>query len=117
MRRAISCVYCAPKSRIRILSLWILLIGTVSSIPRTRDVVVSFPATNYTEPGSIQPVVRRLFRDRHVMHVRLADTCAGYAHELGFAAHVLDTGATDVTHRGTQTAAELMQDRTQWSAI
>ena len=31
MRRAISCVYCAPKSRIRILSVWMSVIGAVAS--------------------------------------------------------------------------------------
>src|SRR6185437_181264 len=73
-RRAISCVYCAPKSRIRILSLWMFC--TCGSI--------------------VHPVIRCFLRDLHVVHLRLAHAGAGHAHELRLAAHVVDGRAAAI---------------------
>src|SRR5436189_184217 len=55
-------------------------------------------------------IVRRLFRDGHVVRVRLAEACAGDPHEAG-PLHVLDRGRAAVAHRLAQPSDELVQDR------
>src|SRR5690349_14798324 len=111
MRRAISWAYCAPKSRMRILSLWMSVIGrrrgswlmwVVAAIrggpvgggcparplrtghSRTREAV---PRKRVRSPHA---VVRRFLGDLHVVDVALALAGAGDHHELGLAAHLLD---------------------------
>src|SRR5262249_5472162 len=66
---------------------------------------------------SIQPIIRRFLRDRNVVHVRLAHTGAGNADEMRFGVHLVDGRAADVTHRGAQSAGELVHDAAQRSAV
>src|SRR5690554_4635395 len=99
MRRAISWVYCAPKSRIRILSLWMSVMSAVAWAWMRAG-----SACGREAGASPCLVVRRLLGDLHVVHVALARAGVGDAHELGPGAHVLDGGATDVTHGGVQPA-------------
>src|SRR3972149_6402304 len=80
-RRAISCVYCAPKSRIRIL---------------------------WCTPRLFHPVVGRFLHDLHVVHVRFAHAGGGDLHELRLAAQLLHRGAAGVTHAGAHAAGELL---------
>src|SRR5258708_19810734 len=67
-RRAMSCVYWAPKSRIR--TFWCLL----------------------------DPVIRRLLDDLHVVHVRLADSRGGGLHQLPAGAHPLAVCLSVLAH-------------------
>src|SRR6185312_14158600 len=94
-RRAISCVYCEPKSRMRILSVWMFC----------------------TRGSVIHPVVRRFLGDLHVVHVRLAHACARDAHELRTLAHRLDVLAAAVAHRCPQATDQLVHDAAQRPAI
>src|SRR5690606_30442245 len=110
MRRAISWVYCAPKSRMRILSLWMSVIGF--SWQWTVRRVAERPA-----PASTDLVVRRLLGDGHVVHVALALAGAGDHHELRLAAHLLDGAAADVAHGGAQAAGELVDDAADRAAV
>src|SRR5512147_820070 len=80
-RRAMSCVYCAPKSRIRILSCTYRL---------------------------FHAVVRRFLHDLHVVHVRLAHARGRDLHELGLVAQLLHGGAARVAHAGAHAAGELL---------
>src|SRR5687767_9270093 len=75
-RRAISWVYCAPKSRIRMRCAWMSERGKVSA----------------------DTVVGRFFRDRDVVNVAFAHTGVGDANELGARAHFLNGLAAGVTH-------------------
>src|SRR5687768_18319046 len=104
MRRAISCVYCAPKSRIRILSVWMecmqgfgirgwgfgqagrggwMVVGIRRLSERRQRKRTAFPNPQSRIPApSVEPIVRRFLRDRDVMHMRLSVTHRGDAHEL-----------------------------------
>src|SRR5690606_28981482 len=93
MRRAISCVYWAPKSRIRILSLWM-------SCMESADLVV-----------------RRLAGDLDVVHVALARAGAGDADHDRLAAHLVDGRAADVAHGRAQPTGELVDDGAQRAAV
>src|SRR5258708_7606089 len=73
-RRAMSCVYWAPKSRIR--TFWCLL----------------------------DPVIRRLLDDLHVVHVRLADSRGGDLDELAAGAQLFDGGVAGIAHARAQAA-------------
>src|SRR6478672_7332365 len=89
MRRAISCVYCAPKSRIRILSLWMLAFGSwVIAVPfsRNEEGKLASPFGGFASP---RPVVRRFLGDLHVVHVALALARTRDLHEARLRAHVL----------------------------
>src|SRR4249919_1779736 len=117
MRRAISCVYCAPKSRIKILSawmsaLWMSVIVSFVSYKRRRE-TWRLPSV----VASPRPVIRRLLRDLHVVHVALARPCIGDAHEARLPAHLLDRGATQVTHRRAQATRQLVHDAGERAAI
>src|SRR5262245_50678544 len=78
MRRAMSCVYCDPKSRMRTSSLF------------------------------IATIVRRLFGDDDVVDVRLAQSRLGDADELGARAHVVDVLRPGVAHRRLEAADQLV---------
>src|SRR5919197_960918 len=77
-RRAMSWVYWAPKSSIRIF--WCLL----------------------------DPVIGSLLHDLHVVHVRFPDAGGGDLDELRARAHLVDRGAAGVTHARAQAAGELL---------
>ncbi len=61
--------------------------------------------------GSSHPIVRCFLGDLHIMHMAFAVTGVGNAHERGLGAHVFNRRTAGVTHRCTQTARELMQNR------
>src|ERR1700734_1743996 len=103
-RRAISCVYCAPKSMIRIRCAWISAGGATGS-------------SAATDSSSGRAVIGRLLRDRHVMHVALAHAGVGDAHEPRSGSHFLDVVAAGIAHGGTQSAGELVQDRDQAALV
>src|SRR5690606_31936948 len=111
MRRAISWVYCAPKSRMRILSLWMSVMEGFGCSGRWRRVALR-PA-----PASTDLVVRRLLGDGDVVHVALALAGAGDHHELRLLAHLLDGRAAHVAHGGAQAAGELVDDAAQRAAV
>src|SRR2546425_810111 len=54
------------------------------------------------------PVVRRFFRDGHVVHVALAEAGGRDANQLRFALELRDRAAAAVAHPRAQTADELM---------
>src|SRR6059058_849085 len=90
-RRAISCAYCPPRSTTRTGR----SSGGRSGSGRTSA-----------------PVIRRLFRDRHVVRMRLPQPRGRDAHELR-ALHVLDRRRAAIPHRLPQPADELVQDRAE----
>src|SRR6185437_12353283 len=121
IRRAISCVYCDPKSRMRILSVWMSCIresGTGSRESSKAGRGNRFPILDSPFPAlSAEPVIRRFLGDLHIVHVRFAHTGAGDAHELRLLAHLFDIRAPAIAHRCAQTAHQLMHDRAQRTAI
>src|SRR4051794_32309219 len=90
-RRAISCAYWPPKSR--------------TSTGRS-----SATGNSTTFDDGSATIVRRLFRDRHVVRMRLAETGARDAHKAG-ALHLVDGRRAAVAHRLTQTADQLVENR------
>src|SRR6516225_1470945 len=104
-RRAMSCVYCAPKSRIRMRCAW--MSGCAAATAGVAPAGWETPAMD----RSGHPVVGCLLGDAHIVHVALAHTCAGDAHEDRPGAHVGDVATAGVTHRRPQPAGELVQDR------
>src|SRR5437868_14428647 len=68
-------------------------------------------------PLLIHPIIRGFLRDRHVVHVALADAGVRHAHEMRTAAHLLDRRATDVAHARAQAADELVHDALEGTAI
>src|SRR5712691_3913746 len=95
-RRAISCEYCPPRS--------------MTSTGRS-----SGPGNWTTRDGSAA-IVRRLFRDRHVVRMRLAQPCARDAHEPR-SFHLLDRGGAAVAHRLAETSDQLVHDRPQRALV
>src|ERR1039458_3759084 len=93
-----SCVDWAPKSRIRMRCAGISGLGAAPSLAATTS-------------RSGDPVIRRLLRDRHIMHVALAHAGGGDAYEPRSGTHLLDTIAAGVSHRRAQAAGQLIQDR------
>src|SRR5581483_8683663 len=89
-RRAISCEYCPPRS--------------MTSTGR------SSTAGNGTTFVGSAAIVRRLFRDRDVVRVRLAQPGRGDPHEPR-ALHLVDRRGAAVAHRLPQAADELVDDR------
>src|SRR4029453_10455909 len=92
--RAISWVYCAPKSRIRMRWGW-----------------MSGGRNGTAARGSADAVIGRFLGDRDVVHVAFAHARARDAHELRPGPHFLDVVAARVAHRRAQPAGELVQDR------
>src|SRR6266702_4799148 len=62
-------------------------------------------------------IVRRLAGDDHVMHMALAEPCAGDADELCVFLQLLDGFAAEVSHAGAQAADELVDHRFERPAI
>src|SRR5688500_585874 len=114
MRRAISCVYCAPKSRIRILSEWmsvmtalawlvlrfgrhsresgnpVTLLVTMGQRQKALDSCFRRNDGNKAAPASAGAVIRRFLGDLHVVHMAFAHASGGDLHERGLLPHVLD---------------------------
>src|SRR5690606_25694016 len=62
------------------------------------------------ERGSIRPIVRRFFRDLHVVHVRFTHAGRSDFNELGLAAHFLNGLAAAIAHGGPDAAYQLIDD-------
>src|SRR4051794_34717944 len=106
-----SCVYWAPKSRIRTREEWMSVWGVAEVLIAALLIVFLFVGL------SRDPVVWRFLGDLHVVHVALAHSGARDAHELGTRAHLGDALAARVAHRGAQAAGELVQDRDQAALV
>src|SRR3954447_15408352 len=91
-----SCAYCPPKSR--------------TSTGRSSTV-----GNGTTFDGSAA-IVRRLFRDRDVVRMRLAQPGRGDADEPR-ALHLVDRRGTAVAHRLTKAADELVHDRPERALV
>src|SRR4051812_1056856 len=103
-RRAISCVYCAPKSRINTFSRT-AAIGVCE--------LVSAPTARTASPftlHSLHSIIRRFLHDLHVVHMRFAHAGGGDLDELSALFHLRDVPAAHIAHRGTQTAHELLDN-------
>src|SRR5436190_15251367 len=125
-RRAMSCVYCAPKSRIRMRSRWMSGADETGVRVHFSDAFmmsISSPKKCTLTPvsalarASLHAVVRRLFRDRDVVHVALAHAGARHANELGLALHVRDGAAADIAHARAEAADQLVHDAAQRPAV
>src|SRR4029434_8373742 len=93
-RRAINCVYCAPKSRIRIRECEGAAIGCGDGDPT----------------GLLDAIIRGFLHDLHVVHVRLAHAGRRDLDELGARAHIVDRLAAAVAHRRPQAAHQLVDE-------
>src|SRR3954463_3506666 len=87
-RRAISCEYWPPRS--------------TTSTGRSSG-------SGWSSITSAATVIRRVLRDRDVVRMRLAQPCAGDAHEARLL-HGLDRRRAAVPHGLAQTADDLVQD-------
>src|SRR2546430_2895330 len=88
-RRAISWEYCPPRS--------------------TTSTGRSSGAGNWTTFDGSAAIVRRLFRDRHVVRMRFAQARRSDAHEAR-ALHLLERRGAAVPHRLPQSSDQLVQD-------
>src|SRR5215213_9933154 len=86
-RRAMSCVYWAPKSRIR----------TFCRV-----------SAGFSAPTLLDPVIRRLLDDLDIMHVRFAHAGGRDLDELALRAQLVDRRAPGVAHARAQAAHELL---------
>src|SRR6185437_10688686 len=110
MRRAMSCVYWAPKSRIRTRSAWMSAAAIAPSLP-----TVVTGSTGRSASGDA--VIGRFLGDRDIVHVALAHARVGHAHEGRARAHLLDVVAAGIAHGGAQAAGQLRQDRDQAALV
>src|SRR5438132_12910127 len=94
-RRAINCAYCPPRS--------------TTSTGRSSGGRSGSGRTS-------APVIRRLFRDRHVVRMRFTQACRCNAHELG-AFHVLDRRRAAVAHRLSKPTDELVENRPERALV
>src|SRR5512141_3513143 len=88
-----SCVYCDPKSRMRIFSEWMSTTAPLASQTR-----------------SVRPVVRRFLLDDHVVDVALLEAGRRDPDEARLHAQLGDRLAAEVAHAAAEAADEL-QDR------
>src|SRR4051812_22243733 len=95
IRRAISCVYCDPKSRTT--TTWCLAMVPCAPL--------------------LEPVVRSFLGDDHVVDVTLAEPRRGNPHELRLGVEVRDRRATEIAHRGAQPADQLVQRLAQRALV
>src|SRR4029077_7619911 len=86
-RRAMSCVYCAPKSRIRMRCEWMSACGAPPAAAAAGAWGIS-AACGTLATGSGQAVVGGFLGDADVVHVALADAGGGDAHEHRARAHI-----------------------------
>src|SRR5512143_1951114 len=104
-----SCVYCAPKSRISIRE-W-----DKAAMRALRCWNEAAESTRPADAGlallvSFDPVVGGFLHDLNVVNVRLADAGRRDLDEFGARAQLLDGGAAAVAHRRTQAAHQLVND-------
>src|SRR6266508_2686881 len=103
-----SCVYCDPKSTMRIFSEWISTrtSGAASTWTWTWTWTWSWTPAS---AASIRPVVRRFLLDDDVVHVALAQAGGGDPHEARLLAELLDRLASEVAHAAAEPAGELVE--------
>src|SRR5882757_8789549 len=65
----------------------------------------------------LDTVIRRLFGDLHIMHVALAHPGRGDLNELGARAQFLDRAAAAIAHCRSQSARELINDRSDRALV
>src|SRR5215469_16226603 len=87
-RRAMSCVYCAPKSRIRMRCAWMSGCAAAAALTPAAG-----RGTLAMGRASGHPVVGRLLGDADIVYVTLAHAGAGDAHEHRAGAHIGDVAA------------------------
>src|SRR5919204_627666 len=125
-RRAMSCVYWDPKSRIAIVA---RCDGPVSApvseriacdpvTPRRGPALarlVRAPDRTRSSVRAHSSVVRGFGRNANVVGMRFAKSCSRDAHEARLRAQLVDVRGTDVLHARTQPTDELMHERTKRS--
>src|SRR6516162_9968645 len=108
-----SCVYCAPKSRIRMRCAWMSRCAAVAppaALAAFGGTLAAARGTPAIGIASGHPVVGCLLGDADIVHVTLAHPGARDAHEDRAGAHVADVATAGVAHGGSQAAGELVQD-------
>src|SRR6187401_2254416 len=103
-----SCVYWAPKSRIRIRE-W----DEAAINQGARDE----PRSSFASTKSLDAVIRSFLDDLHVVHVRLANARRGDLHELGPRAEVVDGRTAAIPHCRAQSTHQLMDDGGQCALV
>src|SRR5579864_6084038 len=101
-----SCVYCAPKSRISMRCAWMSGCAAAAALAPAAD-----RGTLAMGRVSGHPVVGCLLGDADIVYVALPHTCARDAHEHRAGAQLGDVVAARVAHCCTQTAGELAEYR------
>src|SRR6266542_4067921 len=101
-----SCVYCDPKSTMRIFSEWISTRTSGAAPTWTWTYTTLFRSAS---TGSVRPVVRRFLLDDDVVHVALAQPGGGDPHEARLLAELLDRLAAEVAHAAAEAAGELVE--------
>src|SRR5215469_14841322 len=108
-----SCVYCAPKSRIRMRCAWMSRCDAVARPAALAVLAGTLAAARGTLAIGIasgHPVVGCLLGDADIVHVALAHPGARDAHEHRASAQVRNVATAGVAHGCPQAAGELMQD-------
>src|ERR1700740_3665409 len=100
-----SCVYCAPKSSIRMRCAW--MSGRAAALPPGAAPITS----GALAMTSGHPVVGCFLGDADVVYVTLAYAGAGDTHEHRPRAQLGDVAAAGIAHRGTPPPGEVPQDR------
>src|SRR6266511_2406722 len=99
-----SCVYCDPKSTMRIFSEWISTRTSGAAPTWTWTWTWSWTPAS---AASIRPVVRRFLLDDDVVHVALAQAGGGDPHEARLRPELADGAAAEVAHAAAEPAGEL----------
>src|SRR5690348_5071960 len=99
-----SCVYCAPKSRIRMRCAWMSGCATeVAGVALAGRGTLAMGVSGH-------PIVGCLLGDADIVHVALAHPGAGDPQEQRAGAHVGDIATAGIAHGSAQSAGELVQD-------
>src|ERR1044071_1887208 len=106
-----SCVYCDPKSRMRIM--------TWKARGERREATARTPYSCLSSRASslFRSIIRRLFGDENVVHVAFAESGHRDAHEARHGFHFADGAAAEITHAGAQAADQLMDVERERSLI
>src|SRR5687767_7680273 len=104
-----SCVYCAPKSRMRIFS-WDIVRERRKKRGERTKVKRGF-LSSLLLLSLFNSIIRRFLRDLHVVHVRLAYARRRDLDELGFRPHLFDRAAAEIAHARAHAAHELLDER------
>src|SRR5580658_10529688 len=102
-RRAISWVYWAPKSRIRMRCAWMSGCAVGPRLGGSGRGTLAIGSSGH-------PVVGCFLGNGHIVHVTFAHACGRDAHEHRAGAHVRDITAAGIAHGGPQSSGKLVQD-------